>query len=87
MASRDDDANRDLNEAKGDCQAEEGAGNGEKGELCKDLDQGVPKGNFSASVHLILSPILGVPKLSLYSKQSLCALLVLDQQRPEQGGK
>ena len=40
------------------------------------------------SLHLLFSSlILGVPKLSLYSKQSVCALLVLDKQRPEQGGE
>ena len=36
---------------------------------------------------LYSSSIPGVPKLPIYSKQSFCALLVLDQQGPEQGGE
>ena len=44
LASRDDDANSDLNKTEGDREAEERAGDGEEGQLCQDLDQRVSKG-------------------------------------------
>ena len=46
MASRDHDAHCDLDKAKGNCQTEEGAGDGEEGQLRQDLDQGISKGNL-----------------------------------------
>ena len=44
--------------------------------------------SFISKSCLSFSPsILGVPQLSVHSKQSFCSLLVLDQQRPEQGSE